>query len=181
MEASRAPHTFLGRAVRVNRIVGLALGILVSIAVACASPAETPDLPVTQAPREGDATGPLAVATPSSATVERALPESSVEDVTSETTSAALQNPIAEVVRELNPRGPKQFVDDVLYQLLDRDDIYPVYEPAVATAEDAELGSNDLVIGLSISGESRAYPIRALRFREMVNDELGGVPILVTW
>ena len=26
-----------------------------------------------------------------------------------------------------------------------------------------------------------AYPIRVLRFREIVNDEVGGVPILVTW
>ena len=43
------------------------------------------------------------------------------------------------------------------------------------------MGVNDLVIGVSIAGDSRAYPIRVLRFREMVNDELGGVPILVTW
>ena len=57
----------------------------------------------------------------------------------------------------------------------------PVYEPIIGAAEDAAMGSNDLVIGVSIAGESRAYPIRVLRFREMVNDELGGVPILVTW
>ncbi len=45
----------------------------------------------------------------------------------------------------------------------------------------AALDSDDLVIGVSMGGESRAYPIRPLRFREMVNDELGGTPILVTW
>ena len=39
----------------------------------------------------------------------------------------------------------------------------------------------DLVIGVSIGGQVRAYPIGPLRFREMVNDELGGTPILVTW
>ena len=45
----------------------------------------------------------------------------------------------------------------------------------------AQLDAQDMVIGVSIGGESRAYPIRTLRFREMVDDELGGIPILVTW
>jgi hypothetical protein len=40
---------------------------------------------------------------------------------------------------------------------------------------------NDLVMGVSINGDSRAYPVRYLRWREMVNDEVGGIPILVTW
>ena len=39
----------------------------------------------------------------------------------------------------------------------------------------------DLVIDVTIGGESRAYPIRVLRIREMANDVLGGTPILVTW
>ena len=43
------------------------------------------------------------------------------------------------------------------------------------------MDSEDLVIGVSIAGQSRAYPIRTLRYREMVDDELGGLPILVTW
>jgi hypothetical protein len=37
------------------------------------------------------------------------------------------------------------------------------------------------VIGVSIGGQSRAYLISTLRIREMVDDELGGTPILVTW
>ena len=43
------------------------------------------------------------------------------------------------------------------------------------------MDSKELVIGVSINEESRAYPIRTLRFREIANDELGGTPILVTW
>jgi len=36
-------------------------------------------------------------------------------------------------------------------------------------------------MGVAIQGEAKAYPVSVLRFREMVDDELGGLPILVTW
>jgi hypothetical protein len=84
-------------------------------------------------------------------------------------------------VRQLNPSGPKVVALGAFRQLLSRDVIRPVYSPLVVTPEMAALDSEDLVIGVSVGGESRAYPIRPLRFREMVNDELGGTPILVTW
>ena len=37
------------------------------------------------------------------------------------------------------------------------------------------------MIGVAINGESKAYPVGPLNFREMVNDVVGGVPILVSW
>jgi hypothetical protein len=61
------------------------------------------------------------------------------------------------------------------------DAIYPVYEPIFVNAVDAELHADELVIGVAWGGEAKAYPITVLRFREMVNDELAGLPILVTW
>ncbi|MFQ5653387.1 MAG: DUF3179 domain-containing (seleno)protein [Planctomycetota bacterium] len=39
----------------------------------------------------------------------------------------------------------------------------------------------DRVIGVAIGSEARAYPIRILSWHEVVNDELGGVPIAVTY
>jgi hypothetical protein len=36
-------------------------------------------------------------------------------------------------------------------------------------------------MGLEINGEARAYPIGIMRIREMVNDDVGGTPVLVTW
>lgn len=36
-------------------------------------------------------------------------------------------------------------------------------------------------MGIAINGEAKAYPVSVLRFREIVNDELGELPILVTW
>ena len=90
-------------------------------------------------------------------------------------------DPVAAVFRELNPTGPKDFSPSDYRQLLPRDAISPIYEPTIGPPEEADLDPRELVIGVTIGEESRAYPIRALRFREMVNDELGGVPILVTW
>ena len=66
-------------------------------------------------------------------------------------------------------------------QLLPRDAILPIYEPRFVTAENAGLNSGELVIGVELNGESKAYPIGPLVRREMVNDTVGGVPILVTW
>lgn len=47
--------------------------------------------------------------------------------------------------------------------------------PAVTTAEAATwLDDNDIVFGIEVIGEARAYPRRIMEVREMVNDTLGG-------
>lgn len=66
-------------------------------------------------------------------------------------------------------------------QLIDFDGIRPVYAPQFVNAADAELDPDELVMGIELDGEAKAYPVSVLRHREMVNDELAGLPILVTW
>ena len=66
-------------------------------------------------------------------------------------------------------------------QLLLRDSIVPIYDPTFVVGETALLESRELVIGVAINGEAKAYPIGPLNGREMVNDVVGGVPVLVTW
>lgn len=61
------------------------------------------------------------------------------------------------------------------------DTIAPIYEPEFAPATPALLGAEELILGVAWGGAARAYPISVLRFHEMVNDELAGVPILVSW
>ena len=68
-----------------------------------------------------------------------------------------------------------------LRALLDFDDIPPVYDPTFVSATAAIISDRHFVIGLAINGESRAYSVDTLNRREMVNDEVGGVPVLVTW
>ncbi len=43
------------------------------------------------------------------------------------------------------------------------------------------MSPNDLVISVTIGDETRAYPLRILVWHEIVNDELGGQPIVVTY
>ena len=40
---------------------------------------------------------------------------------------------------------------------------------------------DEKVIGLEINGVVRAYPLRILSHHELVNDQVNGEPILVSW
>ena len=66
-------------------------------------------------------------------------------------------------------------------QLLPLDAIRPIYNPTFLSAAESNYRDDELILGLEINGEAKAYSVAFLSFREMVNDELGGVPILVTW
>ncbi len=62
------------------------------------------------------------------------------------------------------------------------DTIVAINHPATACAADASLmEDDDLVIGVVAGGQARAYPIAELDWHEVVNDELGGQAIAVTW
>ena len=93
------------------------------------------------------------------------------------------QEAVSATLRGLNPSGVKlaEIAPGYFDNLSSRDALRPIYDPLIARGSDAKLDQDDLVIGVSLGGESRAYPIITLRVREMVNDELAGVPILVTW
>lgn len=66
-------------------------------------------------------------------------------------------------------------------QLLSRDAIRPIYEPEMVPAGEASYADDELVMGIAMDGEAKAYPVGVLNSREMVHDELAGIPILVTW
>lgn len=81
----------------------------------------------------------------------------------------------------LNPTGQKT-VDPAEYRkLIARDVIVPVYEPRYVSPEEANLVDQELVMGVEVNGEARAFPIGLIRSREIVNDTIGGVPLLITW
>jgi hypothetical protein len=48
-------------------------------------------------------------------------------------------------------------------------------------AGNQEWPAEELVIGVEINGQARAYPIRLLSSHEIVNDVIGGEPVAVTW
>ena len=53
--------------------------------------------------------------------------------------------------------------------------------PSFLSAEEAQLPAGVSVVGVSANGEHRAYPLYVLKNHQVVNDQLGGVPIAASW
>ena len=63
-----------------------------------------------------------------------------------------------------------------------KDGIPPIDNPKfVDVASAIELTPQDPVIGLTINGDARAYPLRVMTWHEIVNDVVGGTPVTVTY
>lgn len=66
-------------------------------------------------------------------------------------------------------------------QILRRDGIAPVYLPNFVRPDEADWPDEELVIGVDLEGEARAYPVGFLNRREIVVDIHRGIPTFVTW
>ncbi len=62
-----------------------------------------------------------------------------------------------------------------------KDGIPAILRPRFDSAADTPLRPRDLVVGISRAGDHRAYPLRILNWHEVVNDVVGGSPVVVTW
>ena len=62
-----------------------------------------------------------------------------------------------------------------------KDGIPALLNPRFIPAEEADVDSDDLVVGVAVNGEARAYPVKILNWHEAVNDEIHQQPILVTY
>jgi hypothetical protein len=64
-----------------------------------------------------------------------------------------------------------------------KDGIPSIDKPEFAPVEDRRkwLADREPVIGVSIAGDARAYPLRVMTWHEIVNDTIGGVPVAVTY
>jgi hypothetical protein len=59
-----------------------------------------------------------------------------------------------------------------------RDAIPAIRKPEAAKAAEATwVKDEDRVLGISVNGEARAYPLRILEAHEVVDDTVGGVPV----
>jgi hypothetical protein len=77
-------------------------------------------------------------------------------------------------------RGPRDRSD---YTML-KDEGFPLnVDPKIVAADDAEIGDGDIVMGVVLNGEPRAYPVNYMNgpHNEVVNDVLGGRAIASTW
>ena len=63
-----------------------------------------------------------------------------------------------------------------------RDSIPPIDDPRfVDVAQPGKVGPFEPVVSVVLNGDARAYPLRILLWHEIVNDVVGGVPILVSY
>ena len=74
-------------------------------------------------------------------------------------------------------------VDLEIVTILGKDGIPAILDPQFLLPDDpaSQMKANERVIGISIDGEHRAYPLNLLSRHEIVNDTVGGVPVAVTW
>jgi hypothetical protein len=85
------------------------------------------------------------------------------------------ERPVAAAIAAFRP--------DEIVEVLPPDAIPAIHDPELVPvrAVGEDLDDDDKVIGVVIDGEARAYPIRVLSAHEIVNDEIHGRPIAVTW
>ncbi len=63
-----------------------------------------------------------------------------------------------------------------------KDGIPALTDPELITKEKAvDLDPDDRVLGFIMGGEARAYPLRILNWHEVVNDMVGGEPVVITY
>jgi hypothetical protein len=80
-----------------------------------------------------------------------------------------------------NPVEAGEALPEGFRQLLPRDAIAPVYDPEFVIAANADWSDRVQVIGIAVDGQAKAYPVSFLNRREMVIDQLDGIPLLVSW
>lgn len=72
--------------------------------------------------------------------------------------------------------------EEILWGGVVVDGIPPLDNPTMVAADEADyLDPWDPVFGLSINGDSRAYPLRIIDWHEMANDVIGDVPVSIAY
>jgi Protein of unknown function (DUF3179) len=64
-----------------------------------------------------------------------------------------------------------------VYELM----FHPNDHPSFSAASGSKLEGDEKVIAVNIGGAARAYPIRSMSYHHIVNDTVGGVPIVATY
>ncbi len=91
------------------------------------------------------------------------------------------------------PAGPGQKPFDVTRHVIRLDEVQaggptkngiPALDhPAFISASEAErnLKAEDTILGVEFGGVAKAYPVRILNWHEVVNDDVGEQPVLISW
>ena len=166
--------------------------MLVAIIVGCG--ASSPEEPAETAPAAAQPVESSPTTAPAEATPTTEPAASAVEggDSSAEAASTAPQQvstpgeplyraPVdsAFVTRVVDSRGKEYRI----LTSLGKDAIPSIDDPSFISVQEAvgQVSDQDIVIGLSINGDHRAYSVPFLSSHEIVNDVVGGKPVAVTW
>jgi hypothetical protein len=158
------------------RLEGLLTALLL-LAVACGGADPTPVQTSGTSAYEAEKPGPTVVVAEDSSVASGVVPEldRSIHSV-----------PLDEILFDTFGTTSARFVplseiSDALQTDL-RDAITPVAQPAYGALDALPwLEDDDLVLGYESGDDAYAYPINILNFHEIVNDTIGGVPVLITY
>ena len=136
--------------------------------------AVTPTTAPTTEPQDSSAPTATTVSPPPRAETATARPERKTANPIATSTPPPTVGP----TREPTPEREYEIVS-----LLPPDAIPSISNPKFVSAEEAgdDYGPDELVLGVEIDGDARAYSIPLLSRHEIVNDVVGGKPIAVTW
>jgi len=71
---------------------------------------------------------------------------------------------------------------DEIESILPRDAIPALIKPTyLSVAQASDINDKEAVIGVVINGDARAYPLSTLSGHEIVDDDIGGQRLAVTW
>ncbi len=71
---------------------------------------------------------------------------------------------------------------DEIKSILPQDAIPALIKPAyLAVSQASDIYDQEEVIGVVVNGDARAYPLSTLSAHEIVDDDIGGQPVAVTW
>lgn len=72
-------------------------------------------------------------------------------------------------------------IEEIVFGGARLDGIPALDDPPHVPAAEAPLAADELVFGVELGGEARAYPHRYLSWHEMANDVLGGEPLTLSY
>ena len=83
---------------------------------------------------------------------------------------------------DFSKKLPSLKFDDIFSGGPPKDGIPAIDDPKFKpVSEITNLGEKEPVVGLTVNGEAKAYPLQVLMWHEIVNDTVGGVPVSVTF
>lgn len=91
------------------------------------------------------------------------------------------QNPSGRILQSGGPAFDPIRADEI-ETILPEDAIPALVKPSYLGAGQAsDIRGDELVIGVAVNGDARAYPLATLSSHEIVNDDIGGQHLAVTW